>query len=225
MTFASVSIKSGWWPAFATLALLMAQPIAAFEVSVTHQDQPSCDPLFVPEQVDELGVAFPDDELIRSRDSFTELAACQGQSPSLVNRLLEITNLTSRTFSELWYVTDPDTTISNVDGLVNGQPAFRIDSAISDPGGANLPLIFESGGINDIFEPGETWRFVIDDYSNAFLPPSALASVGLVGSFSATDTFSSGSIIAIPEPSCLAMAIFVFGCIGVCRRSSTSRVL
>lgn len=225
MKFAPTSINSGWLPAVATLALLVAQPTAAFEVSVTHQDLPSCDPLLVPEQVDELGVGFPDDELIRSQATFTDLAACPGESPDLSNRLLEITNLTSRTFSEIWYVTDPETTISNVDGLVNGQSAFRVDSEISDPGGANLPLIFESDGLNDLFEPGETWRFIIDDYFNPFLPPSALASVGLVGSFSVSDTFSSGSIIAVPEPGGLAMAIFVFGCLGICRRSSTSRTL
>ena len=58
----------------------------------------------------------------------------------------------------LWYVADPETTITNFDGLIgnvglfDAEEAFRIDSV-----GINRPLVFESLVYNDLFEPGETW--------------------------------------------------------------------
>jgi hypothetical protein len=60
----------------------------------------------------------------------------------------------------------------------------------------------ESIAVDGIFQVGETWDFVIDNYFNVLgLSASALASAGLVGSLSGGDTVSSGSIIAIiPEP-------------------------
>jgi hypothetical protein len=198
-------MQTGW----ALALLLMAMPATAIEVEVSHQDLTTCDPLFVPDVVDELGIAFPPDELIRAVDTETTLIACPSNDlPELVNALVEITNFTQRSFSQLWYVADPETLISNVDGLVNDMPAFRIDSRISNPGGTNLPLIFESGAINDVFEPGEVWRFIIDDYRNGVgLPPSALTSAGLVGALSGGDQLSSGSIIAVPEPAAIGMLL------------------
>ena len=130
--------------------------------------------------------------------------------------LVEIVNLTSRTFSEVWYIADRDTSISNVDGFAedfgvaaSGVPvsneSFRIDNMLSDPNGIHHPLVFESIP-NGLFEPGETWQFVLQDYSNALgLPPDAFTSFG-VGSASidiAGTIGSSGSIIAVPEPQVL----------------------
>ena len=124
--------------------------------------------------------------------------------------MVHITNPTSFDFAEVWYVADPDTSLTNFDGWVNsahpvpcsesGCRAFRIDSEISDSLGVNHPLIIESATANDVFEAGETWSFIINDYSNAFgLPPSAFDSIG-VGDASLGSP-SSGSIIAIvPEP-------------------------
>ena len=189
--------------------LVMATPSAAIEVEVSHQDRPTCDPLFVPQLVDELGLMFPPDELITAEDFVTEMVACPStDSPNIPNVVVEMRNLTTRSFSDVWYVSDPETMISNTDGLVNNEKAFRIDSMISNPGGANLPLIFESIAANDIFQPGEIWQFIIDDYANLLnLPPSALASPGLVGALSGMDSMSSGSIIAVPEPGTCGMLV------------------
>ena len=67
-----------------------------------------------------------------------------------------------------------------------------------------------------VFEPGETWEFVIQNYTNTNgLPPNAFrswnmaAGMGQVGGQSGGDTVSSGSIIAIPEPA--TIALFGFG--------------
>ena len=87
--------------------------------------------------------------------------------------------------------------------------AFKIDRV-----GLNRPLVSESLLPNGVFEAGETWRFIIQDYTNAlFLPASALGSVG-VPSFG--DQMSSGSIIAIPEP--VTMVLLGMGGLGLTRR-------
>ena len=100
---------------------------------------------------------------------------------------------------------------SNFDGFVGGMAglapgtAFRIDSPVSDPFGIHHPLIFESITSNDLFEPGETWEFVIQDYSNVFgKPASFLGSIGVPSMAFPFDT-SSGSIIAIPEPATMVL--------------------
>jgi hypothetical protein len=127
------------------------------------------------------------------------------------DEVVNMTNLTSTDFQEVWYVADPETSLTNWDGLVNGEEAFRIDSQINDPGGINHPLMYESMVYDGVFQAGETWEFIIQDYFNALgLAASLLDSCaggppctsGLVGSLSAGGPPSSGSIIAlIPEPS------------------------
>lgn len=116
-------------------------------------------------------------------------------------------------WEEVWYVADPETTITNFDGEANEigfaplQEAFRIDNLISDPGGSHHPLLFESMTFDGIWEIGESWQFVLQDYTNTLnLPPEAITSIGVGNASSSPATGiieSSGSIIAItkiPEP-------------------------
>ncbi len=164
---------------------------------VTSADLPTCDTLVVPPIVDELGIAppFPAGEVIAASDSDPFFAPCPStDDPGIPNPVVEIVNLNPFTFTEVWYVADsPETTISNVDGSVTGPGgignAFHIDSI-----GINTPLFFESLTADGIFEPGEVWRFIIQDYFNTFgLPPSAIDSIGVTSG----SPPSSGSIIAI----------------------------
>jgi hypothetical protein len=173
-------------------------------MTVSHQNGKTCDVLSVPAQVEELGIQppFPADEAISASDKVVLSEGCKDLS-SVVDIRLKITNLTSTDFAEVWYVADPETSIANRDGLVNGELAFRIDAV-----GVNAPLILESVAADGIFASGETWTFTLNDYSNTNgLSAAALSSVG-VGNDS-TGPPSSGSIIArmvaVPEPSPLLL--------------------
>jgi len=156
---------------------LASQQAMAVPTPIIFSDLQSCDPLVVPPLVDELGIApaftpFPD-ELITSSDTVTDLFACFGDL-SVLNTIVTITNTVSppRSFSGLWYVQNSDILHSNNDGIINGQPGFKIDAV-----GVNTPLISESIATDGIFEPGETWEFIIDDYIGPG-PASAFLSIG-----------------------------------------------
>ena len=124
---------------FATVAVL---PVSGELTNVRFVNRDRCDDLAVPKTVHELGLApaFPKDERIRVDADTTKDVACpRSDDRKTINVYLKITNLTVYRFDRLWYVTQPDTKISNFDGLVNGQPAFQIDR-----NGANQPLVDES---------------------------------------------------------------------------------
>ena len=189
-----------------------SQQALAVLTPVTHFDEPNCDTLVVPPTVDELGIAppFPPGEVIAISDFPGKRIPCPSTDEGIIpNSIVDIVNLNAFPFTKVWYVTDdPETTITNFDGVVMGPGgigrAFLIDTA-----GINTPLFSESMTADGIFEPGETWRFVIQDYFNTFgLPPSAIDSIG-VSSVPTPPTppgRSSGSIIAVqgispPPPS------------------------
>jgi hypothetical protein len=183
-------------------------------------DFPSQDPLVVPWNVHELGNQFPQDELIESDifDSDFPFTPCLENPDELQipNPVVFIKNKGTRKWDEVWYVADPETSLQNYDGVVNGGLAFKIDNI-----GWNIPLVFESMTIDNIFEPGEAWLFVIQDYQNSFgLPPSAFGSIG-VGGYSLGDGFSSGSIIAIPAPGAILLGGIGVGLIGWLKRRRT----
>ncbi len=184
--------------AFMVLILTISNTSEAIPTTVDYFDGPQ-DPLYVPRNVHELGnrPLFPDEELILSNfEEYTDHIPCpELDDPQMPNAVVSITNLTSESWAEVWYVADPETYLTNHDGWINGELAFKIDNV-----GLNTPLLFESMNSNLIFEPGETWTFAIQDYLNMFrLSPALFGSTG-VGFPSAGDQLSTGSIIAIPVP-------------------------
>ncbi len=183
---------------------------------------PTQDPLVVPWDVHELGNQFPPDELIFSDyvPDFPYTPCLENlDDPGIPNPLVFIQNLGTRTWHEVWYVADEEvasTFLQNYDGIVNGGKAFKIDNI-----GVNTPLVNESMTLDNIFEPGEVWEFVIQDYQNTYgLPPSAFGSPG-VGFLSSGDPFSSGSIIAIPAPGAILLGGIGVGLVSWLRRRRT----
>ena len=206
---------------FIVLILTISNTSQAVPTIVEYVDGPQ-DPLYVPRNVHELGNSplFPDEELILSSDEgITEHRSCpELDNPQFPNVVVSITNLTNESWAELWYVADPQTYLTNHDGWVNGELAFKIDNI-----GLNTPLLSESISSNLVFEPGETWTFVIQDYINMYgLQPSLYGSTG-VGFSNIEDQLSSGSIIAvpIPAPGTILLVSIGTGFVGWLRKNKT----
>lgn len=192
-------------PCAAALSILLSvASSAAFSAAVTvtgAQLAGNCDAMDVGITVPahELGIAFPGNELISVSAITTSAVACpQNAGTGAINVEVSITNLTHQaSFSNLYYVAETGTTFSNYDGLINGMLAFKIDNV-----GINVPLVSESVLADLVFSPGETWKFVIDNFANANnLGAAAIRSIGVP----ALDQRSSGSIVAtncIPDVCC-----------------------
>ena len=210
----------------------LAVPVLADPVQVTTFQLTNQDDWTLEGWVEELSTApHSQEQLISSQD-----VTWEGHIPCPVEYggqgavQVEITNLTTRYFPDLYYVADvlpdggPLTTLTNFDEMVGDVStgpaqsglAFKIDSI-----GLNTPLVFESMTQDDVFEPGEIWQFIIQEYANTLgLPPSALGSVGApplgaIAAASAGDSVSSGSVIT-PEPATLSL--LVMGGLGLLRR-------
>lgn len=187
------------------------------------------DPLSVVRQADEIGSgkAFPEAQRIDVRwQEATTQTACQGSPPDdpcIDNMIVAIQNNYSvGAVSNLIYVADPETSLSNYDGWIAQGPvgatpiftlAFRIDAV-----GINTPLISESMTQDGIFEVGEIWQFIIQDYANSLGGPATdLNSLG-VAAASTGWTPSTGSIIiaAVPEP--ISMVLLAAGGMMLLRR-------
>lgn len=201
---------------FASLMVgLLASPAIASFTPIQHQDLSDCDTLGpLPNIMDELGTgAFPANELISATFTFTSIDACPLNSDALIpNVLLIITNLTNISFTDLHYVQDPQTTFSNFDGIINGQHAVKLDNV-----GINRPLIAELGGSQPlVFEPGETWEIVLDDWlTGTGLTPADMGSIGVPSTL--VPDPSSGSIVAIPVPEPASLSLLALGALAIGR--------
>ncbi len=211
----------------ALCGLGMSAGALALPVDGRYLEDPRCDDFGPLIAVEELGTTavFPTDERIEAISTFTNDTACIGEpdNPSIPNSLVVMTNLTGRAWNDLFYVGDVQTLFTNVDGLATSDEAPPPDSFLTfafriDAIGVNRPLVFESMTADGIFEVGETWHFIIQDYSNSLgLPAHALGSPDFAGG-SFADPMSSGSIVqfVVPTPGTVAL-----GCValfGVARR-------
>lgn len=200
--------------ALSASALTLAAGAAADPIDGTYIDVDECDDHGPQIAVEEFGdpTVFQPSQWIEHASTVTDFSACSmTDDPSQLNALVVMSNLTNRALDNLWYVGDPETRFSNTDGLGfgGGTPdvagfAFRIDAI-----GANRPLVFESITPDGIFEPGETWQFIVQDYSNPFgLAPDAFFSVGMAGDSAGAagvQTSSASIVRMVPTPGSAAL--------------------
>jgi hypothetical protein len=169
---------------------------ASGELCLGSEDLLQCDPLPDLLTGGEIGLykPFPQETSISPAIlATTPNPACAAEDQGGIdNAQVSITNESGLDFLEVYYVADAETTITNVDGLLDGMLAFKIDDL-----GANTPLVSETGLADNVFQAGETWVFILQDYSNGLgLAASDLASIGIPTS---GDVYSSGSIVGIVD--------------------------
>ena len=202
-------------------------PAWGISLTVISQNGPQ-DPLTIAGDVHELGDSFPVDEAIVSSWVETDQTSCfepgNIDDPSIPNILVTMTNLSPQDWLDVHYVADYDpdpppggfpaqwVTVSNFDGWIGNGPgdlsqAFRIDNV----GPWNFPLVSESMAPDLIFQSGEVWEFILQDWAVApgvvgSVGPTPFGSIGIAGA-SPNASLSTGSIIAkaIPEPSTVAV--------------------
>jgi hypothetical protein len=153
---------------------------------------------------------FPADEAIASESMPTNQVGCIAD-PLMVaapDYMVHILNLTTTSWTDLFFVADAGNFFNNHDGMILGGLAMRIDAV-----GVNTPLVFESITVNGIFEPGEDWFFLVLDWVGP-APPSIFDSIG-VGAGSGGFPPSTASIVAnpavVPLPSALLLLVSAFG--------------
>ena len=183
-----------------------AFPLIVNQVQLATQDE-----WVIPENVHEVGVIpafqpYPDELITSLTIGETSFVPCRANYfPGLPNMEVQMVNLTGRDWTQVYYVADfgfPDLTfVSNFDELVGEGPfgfpwlAFKIDNY-----GENRPLTYESMTQDNVWEAGEEWRFVLQNYFNGWSgQPHQFGSLH-IASGSVGDRDSTGSILVIPEP-------------------------
>ena len=197
-------------------SLILALPVSAVQSQVPYVDDLRCDP--IPDQVliDEIGLpsaGFPAGESLSSFFVQPAPEICVGNGIAADDFEVTMINLTPFDLLDVFFVADLGITVGNADGSVIGgggaiQDAFRIDSL-----GVNPNLVFESGGLPNVWESGETWRFLVTDFG----PGLGVAPVfGSVGVFGITGSGSTASIVVgrlVPEPT--TALLFGAGLLGI----------
>ncbi len=211
-----------------SICLLAIFTVAGFAsanpVNGIYFDTPGCDTNGNRQAREELGtIIFPSDELISSSSSQTTLASCATDNPGMPNYLVSITNLSGQEWVDLFYVADVGTGISNFDGEAASaaapgmfEEAFRIDSV-----GVNRPLVFESMTFDGVFEVGETWQFILQDFTSAFGgAPDDFSSLDFAGASTGIPgvTDSTGSIVQFLVPAPGSMSLLAMGGLLAVRR-------
>jgi hypothetical protein len=206
-----------------TLASSSAPEARAVPVQARFAEDPRCDVLPAQPLSHELGNAaiFPPNEAIISDTQPVTFTVCV-QNDGLANDwLVQMVNVSGIAWQDLFFVCDQGVTVGNADGTVADvalapnvfTDAFRIDGTVTP--GINNNLLFESGPVDEIFQPGETWRFAVSNFmalnaAGGFQPPR----FNTPGVFAGSSPFGpnstgNASILAnpVPEPGLLGGAL------------------
>jgi len=202
----------------------VVQSAFAYDIQATAFDDPRCDPLPQIDLRHELGEAplFPILELIESSSAQTAQTVCVGDDGIANDWEVRILNTSPVAWKDMMFVVDAGNFVGNADGVVfdGGAAGIATDAFLIDPFGANANLLFESGIANVIFEPGETWVFLVTNFmAPGFPAPTPFDTLG-IGGFSAPIALSTASIVAnqVPIPAAAWLFGSALGLLGWVRR-------
>ncbi len=206
-----------WLGSVSLLLAVLSQSVSVMAVplNVNYADDPKlCDPIPGTPLRHELGgQRFPIDEQIRWTTRLTTRTICTADLFATNDWEVQITNLGTKTWKDLFFVADDFMTLGNADGHVDGligSLAFQIKPF----GPKNANLIAESIRNDLLFQPQETWRFLVTDFGLLPLgvPGRApdFSSIGLgAASLPPIEFTSTASIVAneyfVPEPTSVAL--------------------
>lgn len=186
-----------------------AVPVNGFYV----EDQ-RCDPVPSQALTHELGQVqfFPIDEALEIAFAPTTNYICVPDDGIANDWVVQIRNVSGQAWNNLFFVADLGLSIGNADGTAYDTTplpgaivdAFRIDGTVTVTG-MNDNLLGESGTVDEILSPGESWRFVITNYFDpaGTAPPPLFRHPGKFANtepFLGAAAFSTASILANPVP-------------------------
>lgn len=200
------------WTVFVATCVLTSIA-SAVPVTGVYQDDPAhCDnfgPLTLTHELGEQTVFPANESIVTSAAPSIDprLFACEPDDGIANDWNVILTNTSGQAWQDVFFVVDGGVTVGNYDGAVSDvampgfNHAFRIDNV-----GSNIPLIFESVAANNILDVGETWEFLVTNYSVAAGPLFESAGKFSESSHLSFDPFSNASILAnpVPEPSSVA---------------------
>lgn len=143
--------------------------------------------------------------------------------------VVQIINISGIPWQDLFFVADLGLSIGNADGSAYDTAplpgaiidAFRIDGTVTP--GVNNNLLNESGVVDEILSPGESWRFLVTNYFDpAGTSPQPVFRIP--GAFANTEPFpnsigSTANILANPVPEPGAFVALALGAgLGLLRR-------
>jgi hypothetical protein len=190
----------------------------AFPVTAVYVEDQRCDNIPNQTLTHELGEVqfFPMNEAFQVNVSPATFTVCVPDDGIANDWIVDILNVSGIAWQDMFFVADLGLTIGNADGnmidVVNA-PGVTVDAFRIDSLGVNANLLGESQVADNVFAPGESWRFTVSNYFDAAgtAPPPIFRNLGkFAGSEPyVVPAFSTASIVAtpVPEPSTIAAIV------------------
>lgn len=220
------------------LALVGAGTAQAVPVTGVYIEDPRCDTLpnqFLSHELGDIN-SFPINEaFIVNSVSHALFTVCVPDDGIANDWIVDITNASGIAWKDLYFVADLGMTVGNADGsMVDaiGAPsvltdAFKIKGTVTP--GLNSNLLGESGIVDEIFSPGESWRFNVSNFQWLFGAPPVPPIFQTPGVFAGSapvlaPPINTASILAtpVPEPSVLG-ALGIVAAVVLTRRPRVNR--